>query len=524
MTSTTHRRARLLAIACLLGIGSLALVGCQPAENPGTAVRNDVATAAAQAAETTVFGDFWDVMFIQGNRVGYTHTSVQPHHDGGRELIKLVSESKLSITRFGEKNEQTLQLTSIETPSGTLVGFATKAAFGPTPVDTRGTLDASQHSLMLVTATGGKRWTARLPWPKNGRGFFGSEQSLRAQPIAQGEHRSFPMLVPMINQVATIDMVARGKEGTRLFDGQSQHLMRVDCLTSLPDGNKIRSTVWTNDAGEVMKTRAEAMQQETFRTSKELALAEMPAGKFDLGIDSMIPVSHRMDHPHLTRRVRYEVHFQGGVPQQVFANCPSQTVRRIGPETSEITVTAIRPDAPAHTPPGVVAPAEGDRSPNSLVQSDDERIVRLAAQAALPSTDPWPTAVALEKFVHEIVQEKNFSQAFASAAEVAESKEGDCTEHAVLLAALLRARGIASRLVIGLVYIEPGQSFGFHMWTEAFIVDRWIPLDATLAQGGIGGAHLKLLDTNLEGASPYSSFLPVAQVLGRLKISVLEAQ
>ena len=42
----------------------------------------------------------------------------------------------------------------------------------------------------------------------------------------------------------------------------------------------------------------------------------------------------------------------------------------------------------------------------------------------------------------------------ATAAEVARSREGDCTEHAVLLAALARARGIPARVAMGLVYVR----------------------------------------------------------------------
>ena len=64
-----------------------------------------------------------------------------------------------------------------------------------------------------------------------------------------------------------------------------------------------------------------------------------------------------------------------------------------------------------------------------------------------------------------------------SASEAARTREGDCTECAVLLAALLRANGIPSRCVNGLVYSEDdfaGQKdvFVYHMWTQA-----WIALD-----------------------------------------------
>ena len=130
-------------------------------------------------------------------------------------------------------------------------------------------------------------------------------------------------------------------------------------------------------------------------------------------------------------------------------------------------------------------------------------------------------AKLLEEFVRRSIKEKNFSQAFASAADVANTLEGDCTEHAVLLAALARANGIPARVAIGLVYMPNDQGFGYHMWNELWIDGKWIPMDGTLGLGGIGAGHLKLTDSNLAGADGYSSFLPVAQVLGRLKIEVL---
>jgi hypothetical protein len=62
------------------------------------------------------------------------------------------------------------------------------------------------------------------------------------------------------------------------------------------------------------------------------------------------------------------------------------------------------------------------------------------------------------------------------------------------------------------------------MWTEVYIDGRWTPLDAIQGHGGIGADHLKLGQSTLEGVSAYISFLPAAQVAGRLKIEVLEAE
>jgi hypothetical protein len=62
------------------------------------------------------------------------------------------------------------------------------------------------------------------------------------------------------------------------------------------------------------------------------------------------------------------------------------------------------------------------------------------------------------------------------------------------------------------------------MWTEVWIQDRWIPLDATLGMGGIGGAHLKLAHSSLQGTSAYAELLPVVQALGRLQLEIVSVQ
>ena len=111
----------------------------------------------------------------------------------------------------------------------------------------------------------------------------------------------------------------------------------------------------------------------------------------------------------------------------------------------------------------------------------------------------------------------------ATASEVAESLSGDCTEHAVLLAAMLRARQIPSRVVVGLVYAEKLEAFGGHMWTEAYLDGHWLPLDATLGMGGIGSGHLKVADSSLldNAPTPVAALLPTMHLWGGTKIEVV---
>ena len=91
---------------------------------------------------------------------------------------------------------------------------------------------------------------------------------------------------------------------------------------------------------------------------------------------------------------------------------------------------------------------------------------------------------------------------------------------------MLRAKGIPSRIVVGLVYADRLFAFGGHMWTEAHLNDQWIPLDATLGQGGIGAAHIRLADSSLSdhGPAAISGFAPLMTVIGKLKLEVISAE
>ena len=124
------------------------------------------------------------------------------------------------------------------------------------------------------------------------------------------------------------------------------------------------------------------------------------------------------------------------------------------------------------------------------------------------------------------ITNQNLGSAFASASETAQNKSGDCTEYAVLLAALLRADGIPSRVAAGLVWAEyfAGEKnvFAWHLWTQAFIDGRWIDLDATLPAGGdsFHVGHVLLAVTPLTDAASDPAWSSLLTSMGNLSIEV----
>ena len=61
---------------------------------------------------------------------------------------------------------------------------------------------------------------------------------------------------------------------------------------------------------------------------------------------------------------------------------------------------------------------------------------------------------------------------------------------------------------------------------EALLGDTWVPLDATLGQGGIGAAHIKLAESSFadDGPAPVTAFLPLLKILGQMQIEVVRAE
>jgi len=498
------------------GCGDAGTVGAQPPSSPAERIADDSLQGATLVAGSRT--EAWDAHFMRGDKVGHERCVTRRFRKGDRTLIQTAAVTKLTIRRFGQIVEQTIDLTSVETADGELLSFESRVSVGGQPIVATGRV--AGNKLIINTTTRAKTQQARMDWPPGTRGFFGVEQSLAEKPLQPGQERQLQTLVAVFNIVGDVHLKAAGYERTKLSGGLYR-LLKIDATTKLA-GTTIESILWTDRTGTVLKTEVPSLGSMSMRTTKAAALGRSKPADFDLGLDSMVKIDRTLEHPHRTQRIIYRAKLTDGDPAAVFPTGVSQRVKSLDQDTALITVLAVRPDQPREVAGAVRPPGKEDLAANNLIQSDDDRIVKLADRIAPAESAPWKIAVAADSHDHRAIRSKNFSVAFASAAEVARTLEGDCTEHAVLLAAILRARKIPARVAIGLVHYRGG--FAYHMWTEAWIKDRWVPLDATLGHGGIGGGHLKLADATLAGASAYSAFLPVVRVLGRLELKVVKVE
>lgn len=465
--------------------------------------------------------EIWESIFLRGAKVGFTHSTVKQLGQGDEAKRRFEQEMVTELRRAGDTVDLEIKLASDESLDGELISFEGSVLLGPTPQLFVGTVTGDE--LRLETTTAGRTATSSIPWDGTAGGFMAVEDMLRSAPLKPGEKRQLKVLAPPpLVQIADIELEAVDFEETEL-PGGTFNLLRVNQSIDFGAAQPIRSLMWTDEAGVVLKTKIESMGEEHFRTTPELARAANQVADVDLLSDQAISLAKPIPNAHRTKKATYRVTLTGDNPSDVFYSGTGQSLESLDDRTAFLTVEATDPRS--LSPEGSQEKAvPEDLQTNQLIQSDDPRVIALAESVEVEGDDPLELAIALERMVHDSISQRNFTQAFASAAAVAENLEGDCTEHAVLLAAVARARGIPARVAVGLVYVPSLQGFGYHMWTEVFVNGHWVPLDATLGQGGIGAAHLKLAHTNLTGQSAYLSLLPVAQVLGQLKIELIEAE
>jgi hypothetical protein len=519
--------ARCLAAAgLLLLIGDLGCRPSPPAPRKGSTKTTPVDLLTGESGQ--LVQETWEAHFLRGAKVGHRQTRIYELPATDPPLLRIIATDQLEMRRFGDVTQQELTLASLETVPGQIYQMAYQlsgASSGQAATAGQRVECVVRDGRLIITRRGTvASATEEFAWPSNNEGLFAVQRSLARQPMQAGEERSVHAFLPLLDQTAQIQLQAIDLEETPCPD-QDRRLLRIEAWDPGATlwGWKVPRIYWTDEAGQIWKSQEPFLDRQTVRVSQAEATRPNDLVSWDIGLDSGIPIDQEIADPYATTHAVYRVQLEGLQPENVFPSCLSQ--RLIYSDSSKdsfalLTVQRVQPDEPKAPDPADPGPQEGDLLPNPLIQSDDPRVVAIANAAAGSLPDPWRAATALEQYLFRMLGKVDISQVFSGAAEVAARRQGDCSEHAVLLAATCRARQIPARVVIGLVYSPVSKSFLYHMWTEVWITDRWISLDATLGRGGVGATHLKLRSSNLARESPYNLVSPVLYLMGKLQIHV----
>jgi transglutaminase-like putative cysteine protease len=222
-----------------------------------------------------------------------------------------------------------------------------------------------------------------------------------------------------------------------------------------------------------------------------------------------------------TESISYELSPTGDANSLTLPSCDNQTVQ---PGTDGSVIVTVEPVSASE---GARFPYKGKdeaileaMEPTRFLQSDDEQIIKLSRRAVGDTKDAAEAAERIEAFVGDYIENKSLSIGYASAVEVAHSKQGDCSEAAVLTAAMCRAVGIPAKVAAGVAYVEDFagiQGFGAHAWVEAYVGGKWVGLDAAFKGTGRGGYDAGHIAMAIGNGNP-EDFFSLVNIIGQFKI------
>jgi len=351
-----------------------------------------------------------------------------------------------------------------------------------------------------------ERWTLRVPLPAGVR-FDGGHGLLRSWDRAATPRLEFPDFNLAAMAVERV-VIEAAPGATPDAEG------RIAVLRKRYEGRDLRSVarlLLDRDNRVVEVTQASFGTGITFRpTDRATALRARPP--YSVLRNAVVQSPYRIPGPALQGHIRYHFGFRDGLAFDL-------------PQTSEQRVTAGSAAAPnevavdicATCGPGL-ADDEAARAlalrPTRWLQSNHPRLRSIAAPFAHMAASDTRKMERLAVRARQLMPRVEFGGHY-SALDTLVRGAGDCTEAAVLLAALGRAIGIPTRVASGLVYSRDyyhgvDNVFTPHSWVLAYADGQWRSFDAALER--FDSTHIALVigdgdARSIEAANQLASLL-----------------
>ena len=475
-----------------------------------------LADSKAVSDETEYFA-----VFMEGKKVGHAVQSRAVLAD------KVTSTEQVSITISRGGISMTIEMTetSIETTAGEPLGFEVTQKLGAMAMTMAGQVD-KQGKVSVTTTSMGAEQKSTLQWPQGAVMAEGLRLLTLKKGLNEGTQYSVKVFSPGIMQ-AVDARISIGPEQQVDLLGRVVTLREVITTLNMPGTGNVINTSYVDRELRMQKSimPLAGIKVEMVACAREFALGRNDVLEL---IDKMFLASPEpLNDLASAKSITYNLSPVNEAANFTIPSNDNQKAQRLDKGKIILTVE------PVAAPAGVKFPYKGKDAailealePTRFLQSDNEQVIDLARRSVGDTKDAAEAAREIEAFVAGHIENRSLSVGYASAAEVAASKQGDCSEFAVLTAAMCRAVGIPAQVVAGVAYVDDfagHQGFGGHAWTQAYIGDKWIGLDASFRSAGRGGydaGHIALAVGNGEPADLFN----MAPTLGQFKIDKITVE
>jgi hypothetical protein len=442
---------------------------------------------------------WYDFMF-KGSKVGYLYAKDEPTEINGQPAIHLHRWSVVVVNRQNDEIRMESTTDTWFAPDGTPMRFKHARKEGAEQRRVDGYRDGDVF--VISRSVGGDERTDRISLKGKVKLASSLEILFISSGLKVGKKERGYAIEEAEAQRQTYALEVKGKEGDDFV--LEEHLGQVHSRALVaPDGHVRKTELLGIGAEFVETTKEKAMKMGATVDIFDSALFRIP---------EPLPPGDELDS--------IEVRIKGkkGRPRHI-----SEDRQKVINKGNDFVDLAIRVNSVPRK--RIKLPIKNRRTylketPYEALK--DERLISTVRKVVGDETDFWTAAKKINRFVYTHIENKSLARAFASATEALESKEGDCTEHAVLFSALAKISGIPTRLATGLVYVGgPNQVFGYHEWVEVYDGKDWIAMDPTFGQDIADPTHIKFADGQSDPDGLREAGMVAAQLIGDMELQVL---
>lgn len=476
--------------------------------------------AALSASEDQT--DYFAVM-IKGKRVGY-FTESRIVKDG---KVTTTRQTNATLKRFGEKLDIKATEICTETTQGQPISFKVTQNKGSYSLTTEGSI---KDGVLILDVQGVETALPQMiNWPQGALLFEGARLLTKEKGLEQGTVYTAKVFDLDLFKTRDEKVVVGQTAEVELF-GKTFELTEITTSPDMRNTDNPATITFYDSNFNMKKTSMPFLDTniETYACDKDFALS--PPDEYDIMDDSVIKSPEPIKNIKSAKSIKYHIVKKQNAPDIRFDRIPqlhNQGVQLLSPDEVIITVAPVKPDKNAKFPykgkdPYILEMLKS----TEYINRGSPLIIKLAKNAIKNTKNSIKAAQRIELFVAFHIINRTLEVGYATAAEVAQTKKGDCTEFAVLTAAMLRTVGIPARVVTGLTYGDQWEKapegFVGHAWVEAYIGDKWIGVDSALRtkwSWGYDAGHIALA----VGSGDPDDFKGPAMI-GKIEIKKIEIE
>lgn len=494
----------IVIVIALCAPNALSITGGVEVENQTTLVRNSHKESQR---------DSWFILSIGGTDCGWMHEKFEVLGD----RIQTSNDIRMTLGRAGASTTVRVGWKFTESLDGTPIECEVKQESGPEVSQT--VYRFSKTEVSVLETAGGRTLSRTIPFPE---GIWWTPAQVERNVTTQRKDGATEIAYRTVDPssgLRIVDMVTK-----RIGEGEEKNTIRwitTNSAVPMPTEEDV------DTGGEIVMSRTKMAIGDMIarRSSEAQAKKTSTNGGVDLILRSMVSLEKPSPELLTARHARFAVRSTNN--ESISFSAAGAQRFDVNPEGGIFIDVKV----------GRTSPATADELADAryldssiLIDANDPAVQALALRAVksagLNETSPVvDRAEALRAFVMRFIIHKDLATAFAGASAVAQSKAGDCSEHAVLLAALLRAQGIPARVASGMVYAEEfggkRDIFAWHMWTQALVNGAWLDLDATLSTRSFHPGHLLIATSAQDDAQLDADFSNLLSTIGNVSIEVL---